>query len=132
MERLAPGPSSESRQVVRLAAGCKGLNDDHAAATARTQMRGGRRLGGTAVVVSQDLRFWYGEQFARLCKVFRARRLSQKSVVTNAMEALRQDVAEEAADKLACCERHDFVARSAVGTIIFVVERDTVLVERNQ
>src|SRR6516164_7665036 len=48
------------------------------------------------------------------------------------MEALRQDVAEEAADKLACCERHDFVARSAVGTIIFVVERDTVLVERNQ
>jgi hypothetical protein len=42
--------------VLRLAVGCKDLNDDHAAATARTRMRGGRRLGGTAVVVSQDLR----------------------------------------------------------------------------
>jgi hypothetical protein len=53
--------------------------------------------------------------------------LGQKSVVPNAMEALRQDVDEEAADKLACCERHDFVARSAVATIILVVERDAVL-----
>src|SRR5437667_12085780 len=48
------------------------------------------------------------------------------------MEALWQDVAEETADKFICCERHDLVARSTVGTIIFVVERDDVLVERNQ
>jgi hypothetical protein len=34
------------------------------------------------------------------------------SVVTNAMEALWQEVDEEAADELACGERHDFVARS--------------------
>jgi hypothetical protein len=46
------------------------------------------------------------------------------------MEALRQDVAEETADELTCCERHDFVARSAA--IILVAERDAGLVERNQ
>src|SRR5947209_17357388 len=67
-----------------------------------------------------------------LAKVFCAGRLGQKSVVTNAMEALWQDVAEETADKFICCERHDLVARSTVGTIIFVVERDAVLVECNQ
>jgi hypothetical protein len=55
-----------------------------------------------------------------------------RTSLTNAMEALRQDVAEETADKLTCCERHDFVARSVVGTIILVIERDAVLVERNQ
>jgi L-aminopeptidase/D-esterase-like protein len=95
-------------------------------------MRGGRRLGGAAVIVRQGLRFWYGEQLARSRKVFRAGRLGQKSVVTNAMEALRQDVAEEAADKLTRCERHDFLARSAARTIILVVECDAVLVERKQ
>jgi hypothetical protein len=47
-------------------------------------------------------------------KVFRAGRLGQKSVVTDAMEALWQDVVEESADKLTCCERHHFVARSTV------------------
>jgi hypothetical protein len=87
--------------MVRLAAGRKGLDDDHATATARTRMRGGRRLVGTAVVVREGLRFWHGEQLARSRKVFRARRLGQKSVVTNAMEALRQDVDEEAADNAA-------------------------------
>src|SRR5215831_21106643 len=95
-------------------------------------MRGGRRLVGSAVVVRQGVRFWHGKQLARSRKVLRAGRLGQKSVVADAMEALRQDVDEEAADELACGERHDFVARSAVGTIILVVERDAVVVERNQ
>src|SRR6516164_3258830 len=95
-------------------------------------MRGGRRLVGTAVVVREGLRIWHGEQLASSRKVFRAGRLGQKAVVTNAMEALRQDVAEEAADKLTCCERHDFGARSAVATIVLVTEDDAVLVEGDQ
>ena len=118
--------------MVRLATRGKGLDDDHATAAARTRMRGGRRLVGTAVVVGQGLRFWHGEQLACSRKIFRAARLGQQSVVTNAMEAVRQDVDEEAADKLTCCERHDFAARLAVGTIILVVEGDAVVVERNQ
>src|SRR5262249_31790221 len=59
---------------------------------------------------------------SRSCKVFCAERLGQQSVVTNAMEALWQDVAnKETANKFICCERHDLVARLTVGTIIFVV-----------
>src|SRR6516162_6147100 len=118
--------------MLRLTAGRKSLNDDHAAATARTRMRGGRRLAGTAGVVSFVLRFCRGEQLARSREVFRAGRLGQKPVVTNAMEALRQDVDEEAADELTCCERHNFVARLAVATTILVTEGDAGLVEGNQ
>ena len=110
-----------------LAAGGKGLNDDHAAATARTRIRGGRRLVGSGGVVRVVLRFWQGEQLARSRKIFRTGRLGQKPVVTNAMEALRQDVGEEAADELTCCERHDFVASLAVATIILVTEGDAVV-----
>jgi hypothetical protein len=72
----------------------------------------------TARIVRFGLRFWHGEQLAGSRQVFRAGRLGQKSVVTDAMEALWRNVDEEAADKLTCCERHDFVARSAVATII--------------
>jgi hypothetical protein len=98
--------------MVRLAAGRKGLDDDHAAATAGTRMRGGRRLGGTAVV-RHSLQFGTASS-SHARKVFHAGRLGQKSVVTDAMEALWQDVVEESADKLTCCERHHFVARSTV------------------
>ena len=55
--------------MVRLATGRKGFDDDHAAAAARTRMRDGRRLVGTAIVVRQGLRFWHGEQLARSRKV---------------------------------------------------------------
>src|SRR5262249_419972 len=72
-----------------------------------------------------------GEQLACSRKVFRAGRLGQKSVVTNAMEALRQDVDEEAADELACGERHYFLARSARATKNLVVLRHAVVVEPN-
>jgi hypothetical protein len=48
------------------------------------------------------------------------------------MEALGQGVDEETADELTCCELHDFVAGSAVATIILVTEGDAVLVEGDQ
>ena len=48
------------------------------------------------------------------------------------MEALRQDVDEEAADELTGCQGHDLVSRAAVGAIVLVLEGDAVLVERNQ
>ena len=78
------------------------------------------------------LRFWHGEQFARSRDVVGAGRFGEQAVVTNAMEALGQDVDEEATYELACCERHALVPHSAVGAIVFVFERDAVLVERNQ
>jgi hypothetical protein len=44
-------------------------------------------------------------------EVFRVGRLGQEPVATNAMEALRQDVDEKAANELVRRERYDFVAR---------------------
>ena len=48
------------------------------------------------------------------------------------MEAVRQDVDEEAADKLVGGERHALVACAAVGAIILVPEGDAVLVEGDE
>src|SRR6266478_2814287 len=56
----------------------------------------------------------------------------EQPVVADAMEALRQDVAEEAADELAGCEGHELVARTAVGTIVLVLEGDAALVAGDQ
>jgi hypothetical protein len=35
--------------------------------------------------------------------------LGEQAVVSDAVEALRQDMDEEAADELVCCERHHLV-----------------------
>src|SRR5206468_6575347 len=83
-------------------------------------------------IVRLALRLWHGEQLARPREGVRAGGFGQESVVTDAMEAFWQDVDEEAADELVCCERHDLVARSAVGTIILVTEGDAVLVEGDE
>jgi len=49
-----------------------------------------------------------------------------------AVEALGQNVDEEAADELVCCERHHLVAIGAFDPIVLVLEADTVSVERDQ
>ena len=92
------------------------------------QKRRGVRSGLPDVQVLYRGKLIFIELLSRrgVARFSRAGRLGQKSLVTNAMEALWQDVAEETADELTCCEGHDFVAGSAVGTIIFVVEGDAV------
>ncbi len=45
----------------------------------------------------------------------------------DAVEALRQDVAEEAADELIGCKGHELVSCAAVGAIVLVPEGDAVL-----
>lgn len=52
--------------------------------------------------------------------------------MSDAMEATRQDMQQEAADKLVGGQGHDLVAFSAVVSIILVAERDAVLVEADQ
>lgn len=48
------------------------------------------------------------------------------------MEALRQDVQQEAADELAGGERHGAPALGSVETVILLTEDDAALVERGQ
>jgi hypothetical protein len=52
--------------------------------------------------------------------------------VADTVEALGQDVDEEAADELGCGEGHDLVAGAAVGAIVLVAEGDASVVERDQ
>ena len=52
--------------------------------------------------------------------------------MADAVEAVRQDVDQEAADKLAGCERHDLPAIATIGTIVFPSEGDTESVAGNE
>ena len=72
------------------------------------------------------------EQLAGACDVVGAGGLGEQAVVADAVEALGQDVDEEAADELFCCEPHHFVAIGAFEPIVLVFEADTVVVERDQ
>ncbi len=72
------------------------------------------------------------EQLAGACDVVGAGGLGEQAVVADAVEALGQDVDEEAADELVCCEPHHFVAIGAFEPIVLVFEADTVVVERDQ
>ena len=48
----------------------------------------------------------------------------QQSAVPDAVEPLRQDVHEEAADKLVRLERYDLVAAGPLDPVVLVPERD--------
>ena len=50
--------------------------------------------------------FWHREQFAGSGDVVGAGGAGEQAVVADAMEAVRQDVGQEAADELICCERN--------------------------
>ena len=51
------------------------------------------------------------EQLAGACDIGGAVAIGKQSVVADAVEAVRQDVDEKAADELVRAERHDFVSR---------------------
>src|SRR4051794_26815327 len=104
------------------------LDNDHATATAWTSrlVTTGRCIGW---VVAGRL---CGEQLSRTCDVVGAGRLGEQAVVADAVEAVRQDVNEEATDELVCCERHVLVSLTAFASIVLPFEGDTVPVECDQ
>src|SRR5882672_7089794 len=56
----------------------------------------------------------------------------EQAIVANAVEALGQDVDEEAADELAEVERHRGVPARSLDPVVLDLEGDTPLVERDQ
>ena len=85
--------------------------------------------GGTGRIVA-DL--WNGEQFARSGDVVGARTAGEQAVVADAVEAVRQDVAQEAPDELAGGECHDLLALVTIGAIVLPSEGDTGAVAGDQ
>ncbi len=112
----------------RLLPGCKDLDDNHASATA-----GARR----ALVI------WFArsgvidrcddvQELARKRKAGLSGRACEKAVVPDAVEAARQDMEQEAADKLIDGERHDLLPIGAVATVVFVAEGNAGFVRGDQ
>jgi hypothetical protein len=116
--------------VLWLAAAREGLDDEHASAAAGARLRqhagfvGRWGLWGILLFAADR----DGEQLARPRDVGGAAATGQQSVVSDAMEALWQDVDQEAPDELVGCQRHRLVAGGALDAIILVPEGDAVLV----
>ena len=83
--------------MLRLAAAREGLDDDHAAAAARAWARQhaglvGRGFGRFGFVRMSR----HGEQLARVRNVFGAVAVGEQPIVSDAVEALRQHMDQEA------------------------------------
>src|SRR5262249_59383579 len=105
--------------MLGLAATLEGLNDDHAATATGAWTRAvliGCCLGRVGLL----RRNWHGEQLASAGDIGDAAAVGEQSIVADAMEAVRQNVGEEAADGLGCGEGHEPVAGAARrGTVPF-------------
>ena len=109
------------------------LDDDHATAAAWARVREGRLVAIMIIGIgSLTLGLLTTEQLAGTFDVVGASSLGEQAVVADAVQALGQDVDEEAADELVCCERHHLVAIGAFDPIVLVFEADIVFVERDQ
>ena len=100
----------------RRGAALEDLDDDHGSAAAWTRARQGGRLVAFIVIGinSLGLGLLATEQLAGACDVVDAGGLGEQAVMADTVEALGQDVDEEAADELVCCERHHLVAIRAL------------------
>ena len=94
--------------------------------------------GWSASAVASGISGCFGRDGARRANRGRMRYwphgcpIGEQAIVSDAVEAVRQNVDEEAADELVGGERHRLVAGAAVGTIILVPEGDAVLVEGDE
>ena len=129
-----PDPGVGGR-AARCAAAAKDLDNDHAAAAAGAwQAMIGRdvRIGWVARLRWIDGRRRGGDQLSGARHVGLAAGAGQQPVVANAMEALRQNVEQEAPDELIGGERHGAVPHPPVAAVVLVPEGDAALVEGDE
>ena len=75
---------------------------------------------------------WRGDQFSGARNVGLAGGAGEQSVVADAMEAVGQNVEQEAPDELAGRERHRAKPLPAVAAVVLVAEGYAALVEADQ
>src|SRR5215468_7909734 len=90
------------------------------------------RLFGLCSLDGIDRDEWNCEQLADACNILGAGWAGQQAVVTDAMEALRQDMQQEAADELVGIERHRPVPLGTIEAVILPLEGDALVIERDQ
>ena len=102
------------------------LGDDHSTTAAGAWQRWIRQR-------SVFDRRWCGhsEQLPGTRDIDLAASAGEEAVVTDAMEALRKNVEQEAADEFVRAQCHGALAIEAIAAIILVAERDTMFVERD-
>ena len=80
--------------------GLEGLDDDHGSAAGRAGIGKPRRLLGIGDRIGFALWCWDAEQPTRSVEVLGAPAVGEEAIVADAVEALGQDVNEEASDEL--------------------------------
>ena len=123
--RQCPGWSRRDRRRAGLALTFEGLDDDHVPAAAWAWRAGVVRLDPR---IDRDRRS-DPEQLADVVEMRLAGGTREQAIVADAMEALRQDVEQEAPDELVGGERHDLLPVGTVGPVVLVAERDPGLVQ---
>src|ERR1700693_5733679 len=119
--------------MARGGAASKALDEDHAAAAARTWRRRGLLVvAAWGIVVGLRRACRKAEQFTGACDVGAARAAGEQAIVTDAVEAVGQHVAEEAADELGRRERHGLEALGPFDAIVLPLEGDAVVVAGDQ
>ena len=73
-----------------------------------------------------------GEECARFGDGVGTSGIGEEPVMPDAMEAIRQDMQQEAADKLVRIERHDAVTSPSVAPVIFPFEADMLCIEGDE
>src|SRR5215813_14523617 len=120
----------------RLAACLEGLDDEHATAAAGAWLGERLRLICLACLLSfcRSIGGGLGEvqELAHVLDGFGAIAAGENAVVADAVEALGQDVDEEAADELADVEPHRSVAARSLDPVVLDLEGDPPVVERDQ
>ena len=104
----------------RLAARLEGLDDDHASAAARANVRLlvlAATIGAIAAPARRG-RVGYAEEPAGQCDIVGAIGVGEEAVVADAMEPTGQHMDQEAADELVGVERHQLVASVSLGPVI--------------
>src|SRR5947199_8378939 len=102
------------------------LDDDHATAAAWTARLVGIDGGRLA------FRYCGSEQLTRACNIVGARAFGEQAVVADAVQALGQNVDEEAADELEGPECHLLISIAALGAVVLPLESDALLVAGDQ
>ncbi len=112
--------------------GLEGLDGDHGSAAGRAGIGEHRRLIGIGDGLGPAPWCWDAEQLAGTGDVLGASGVGEEAIVADAVEALGQDVDEEAADELGYRQGHGLVQITVFGAGVLPFEDDALVVEGDQ